>query len=469
MSWYPGSPVDYLLHCATVAEESRICDTEGRCITYSGLLVAASRVAEKFSGLVKEGSVAAVAPVNNLPGLVALFAAWLAGLRVAVVDPLSGEWDLRVQLSQARPGLLVVSWDGVEMCRVAEGLGARCIVAEDLYDSVTGSTSPWEGYWRPRPWEELLYYFYAGIAGRSLPVAHTGASLAASGMLTATHFGLEQGSRVYVPVPISHGLGLQIAVFGAMYTCSSIVLYTKRGPLDPREAARSLAESRASHVFSVPLYYKAVLKTGYRGHNGLVAAISAGSPMLPGLQREWRSRTGAPLLQLYGMTEALPITATRPGDPDCSIGRPLPGIETRIMGRSDEGELLVRGPVVMKRYLDEEENEKAFLGRGWLRTGDVVRIDSSGNYYFVRIVKPMLKYKAYPVLIRDLKELLTQHPDVAKAEIMSVDMGDLGEAAAARVWLRKGARVSEHELLEWVNSRVAPYRRLYRVEVMGYA
>ena len=457
--------MDMLLGCAT-SHPTRVFvrDTESRSLSYQEFLGKAIGVSRVISTRTR-GDTVAVAPINSVPGLVAIYAAWLAGKRVAIIDPLSGPWDLEKQLSQVGAGLLVTHSGFAENhCSVAKKLGAGCLVAEKLYSSTGGS--PGEDYERPMPWDEILIYFYAGIAGRTLPVIHTGASLASSAWLTARHYGYEPGWRIYVPVPISHGLGLHVGSFSPTATCSELVLYTKKGPLDPSEAARSLAESKASIVFGVPLYYKALLKAGYRGHRELVAAVSAGAPLSPELQEEWKRKTGTELLQMYGMTEALPLLASRPGDPPGALGRPLPGIEARLTGYP-EGELLVRGPVVMKRYGDPEANNEAFLS-GWLRTGDIIRLSEQGYYYFVRIVKPMVKYKAYPVLLGDLEELLLSHPDVARVELGSVDLGDLGEAPVARIWLRRGSRVSAHEVQEWVNSRVAAWKQLYRVTIAGY-
>ena len=463
-AWYPGSPLDMLLECATSSPgKVFVSDTEGRRLSYYDFFVTATRVAELIR---PRGGVVAVAPINSVPGLLAVYAAWLSGRAVAIIDPLSGPWDLARQLGQVRARLLIThEWFAEQHCGAAAKLGTRCLVAEKLYEQARAGKTTRE-YERPRPWDEQLIYFYAGIAGKTLPVIHTGASLASSAWLTMMHYGYEPEWRVYVPVPISHGLGLHIGAFSPTASCSSLILYTKKGPLDPSEAAQSLASSRASIVFGVPLYYRALLKAGYRGHPGLVYAVSAGAPLSTELQQEWRRRTGAPLLQMYGMTEALPLIASKPHDPLGSLGKPLPGIETRLT-EEPEGELLARGPVVMKGYGDPEANKKAFAN-GWLRTGDVLRRDEEGYYYFVRIKKPMLKYKAYPVLLGDLEELLLSHPDVVGAELGSTDLGDLGEAPVARVWLRRGSKASGATIQSWVNEKIAPWKRLYKVTIAGY-
>jgi len=475
---YPETMVEALLcRQGEVGEKDAVVDTEDYTLSYEQLLARASRAARVLSehyGL-GEDNVAAIAPINKAEAVIGLYAVWLTGAAAAVLDPLSHSMDLEMQLRQIAPRLMITH-RGMEdtHCTVTEKLGARCIVAEELTREA-GDGAPWEGYTRPRAWDTAVIYFYAGIAGRTLPVLHAHSGIAASAHTVAAYYGLGPEDKVFASAPISHALGLQISVLSALYAGGTAVLYTKRGRLNPGHAAETLASSRATMVLGAPGFYQAILRAGYRGHEALRYAVSAGAPLPKETQEGWLKATGVELLQLYGMTEAAPLTATLPGDnPPGSIGRPMPGVEARLADPEDPGkpaegagELLARGPMVMRGYGDPEETRRAVLPGGWLRTGDILAADEEGRFYFRGVRKRMLKYKGYPIFPRDLELILEQHPAVARAVVEGEPAGDLGQIPVAKVWLRRGASATREELLNWVNSRVASYKQLRRIEIVG--
>ena len=454
--------------CSATSSESLVTDTQGKKLSYSELVSRASRVAKI---LVEEygiwSSNIAVAPINSLDFLVIILASWMTGSVVAIIDPLSHSMDLEQQLAQVKPRLLVTPRDfSTRHCGVAEKTGARCVLAEELVEEADTGTG-WESYYRPRGWDDALIYFYAGIAGRTMPVIHAHSGVAASAYTVTQHYNLSNSDRVLVVSPISHALGLQISLLAGIAAGAAVGLYTRTKSLDPSYAARTMKEFDPSLVLAAPGFFKALLEAGYRGNPGLRYPVSAGAPLPPGLQEEWRKVTGVELLQLYGMTEAAPVSATLPGEnPPGSIGKPMPGIEVRLDNSNSVGELLVRGPVVMKGYADPGETRKAFTRDGWLRTGDIIEI-REGFLYFRGVKKRMIKYKGYPVFPRDLEIILEQHPAVSRAAVRGEPREDVGQIPVAEIWLRPGARVSKEELLEWVNSRVAPYKRIRKIILRG--
>jgi len=455
-----------------------LLDTEGAALSYEELLGLAAGMASVLSGRLglQPGGSVALAPLNKAEAVAALYAAWLAGLEAVVVDAAGPAEDLEFQLSMRRPAVLLTH-EGLEgrHCPAAERLGARCVGFEWLARAAREAPRPPPGgLARPRPWDVAVVYFYAGVAGRTLPVLHTHAGLAASAAVTAAHYGLGPGDRSFASAPVSHALGLQISTLAALYAGASAVLYTKRGRLDPRHAAEALASSAASIVLGAPGFYQALLDAGYRGHRGLRYAVSAGAPLPRATQEQWLRATGVELLQLYGMTEAAPLTATLPGDnPAGSIGRPMPGVELRLVdpetlsgaGRGP-GEALARAPHVMAGYGDPGATGEALLPGGWLRTGDILEADEEGHLYFRGVRKRMLKYKGYPIFPRDIELLLEQHPAVARAEVYPVETPH-GQAPGARLWLRPGARASAEEIMEWANRRLAGYKRIREVRVVA--
>ena len=460
---YPSSVVD-MVFCSASSSNSLVTDTLGSKLGYSELMSKASRVARVLAEKHKAwANTVAIAPINSVDFLVAIIASWMTASVAAIIDPLSHSMDLEQQLTQIKPRLVITSRDfATRHCDVAEKTRARCLLAEKLLEEAGAGTS-WEHYYRPRGWDDALIYFYAGIAGRTMPVIHTHSGVAASAYTVIQHYNLDSDDKVLVVAPISHALGLQISLLAGVAAGAAIGLYTRTKSLDPSHAAATMRDLNPSLVLAAPGFFKALLEAGYSGNPGLRYPVSAGAPLPRSLQEEWRKITGVELLQLYGMTEAAPVSATLPGEnPLGSIGKPMPGIEVRLDNGGNIGELLVRGPVVMKGYSEPEESRRAFTRDGWLRTGDIIEI-RDGFLYFRGVKKRMIKYKGYPVFPRDLELVLEQHPAVSKAVVRGEPREDVGQIPVAEIWLRPGAEASEKELLEWVNSRVAPYKRIRKI------
>jgi long-chain acyl-CoA synthetase len=176
----------------------------------------------------------------------------------------------------------------------------------------------------------------------------------------------------------------------------------------------------------------------------------------------------------YGLTETSPTThvhpdeAPRPG----TCGTPISDTEQRIVdaetGRDlppgEAGELLIKGPQVMRGFWGHPEATAEVLREGWLHTGDIGFVDPDGYLTVVDRKKDMIKYKAYPVAPFELEEVLMQHPAVADCAVVGAPGPDGFEVPKAYVVLRPGARGDADELMAFVADRVAPYKKVRQVE-----
>jgi long-chain acyl-CoA synthetase len=161
---------------------------------------------------------------------------------------------------------------------------------------------------------------------------------------------------------------------------------------------------------------------------------------------------------VYGMSEAAVSSANlveqlqRPG----TVGRPLPGVEVRI----DDGELLVRGrDVVMKGYFNRPEANAEAFRNGWFHTGDLARMDAEGYLYIVDRKTDMVVSGGYNVYSKEVEQVLGQHPDIADAAVVGVPDALYGEAVAAFVQPRPGARLSAEGVMEHCRARLAGYKK----------
>jgi acyl-CoA synthetase (AMP-forming)/AMP-acid ligase II len=181
--------------------------------------------------------------------------------------------------------------------------------------------------------------------------------------------------------------------------------------------------------------------------------------------------------QGYGMTEASPVThivpdelaAQMPG----SIGVPAPNTECRLVDiatgkdapAGEPGELWIRGPQVMEGYLgNREATARTIDADGWLRTGDVARVDEDGAFVIVDRVKELIKYKGYQIAPAELEALLLTHPTIADAAVIPLPDDEAGEVPKA--FVVPSGPITLEDVTAFVAERVAPYKRVRAVELV---
>jgi acyl-CoA synthetase (AMP-forming)/AMP-acid ligase II len=203
--------------------------------------------------------------------------------------------------------------------------------------------------------------------------------------------------------------------------------------------------------------------------------LSGAAPLDAELARACAERLGCDVVQGYGLTETSPVTHITPlgapGRPG-SVGPLAPGTEARIVdvatgedvSGGEAGELLIRGPQVMKGYLNNEAATGAVLEDGWLHTGDVATVDADGWFSIVDRIKELIKYKGYQVAPAELEAVLLTHPAVADACVIGIRDEEAGEVPKGFVVLH--GTVTADELMEHVAARVAPYKKVRLIEVI---
>jgi acyl-CoA synthetase (AMP-forming)/AMP-acid ligase II len=204
--------------------------------------------------------------------------------------------------------------------------------------------------------------------------------------------------------------------------------------------------------------------------------ISGAAPLDAELAGRAEARIGAPIRQGYGMTELSPVShksrlARVEETPPGSVGALIPNTEARLVDpetgedvpEGEEGEIWVRGPQVMKGYLNNPSaTSETLVEDGWLRTGDIGRIDENGFLYVVDRLKELIKYKGYQVPPAELEAVLVSHPKVKDAGVIGVPNAEGEEVPKACVVCDDG--LEAEELIAYVADRVAPYKRVREVE-----
>jgi long-chain acyl-CoA synthetase len=210
---------------------------------------------------------------------------------------------------------------------------------------------------------------------------------------------------------------------------------------------------------------------------GLRLGVSGAAPCPWDLAEAWRAKTGVRIVRGYGMTELfrpLSYLAEDPTDyPDC-VGRPVPGVEIRVIDdeggptkAGEVGELLIRSPAAMDGYLGSPEDTRAVLRDGWFQTGDLARVTPDGYVAIAGRKRERILRGGYSVFPAEVEGVLLAHPAVAEAAVVAVPHPELGEEVAAFVALRPGSAAGADELIGWCRERLAGFKYPRKVTLLS--
>lgn len=203
------------------------------------------------------------------------------------------------------------------------------------------------------------------------------------------------------------------------------------------------------------------------------------APLAPEVARRVKELIGIPIVQAYGLTETSPLTHFNPIQEDRikleSVGLAMSDQEQRIvdletgkdLGPGQAGEVVVKGPHVMKGYWKNPEETQRIIKDGWLYTGDIGMLDEDGYLYILDRKKEMIKYKGFAVAPAEVEAVLHQHPAVGDCAVIGKPDPEAGEIPKGLVLLKEGIQVSKEELIQFVAERIAGYKKLREIEFVS--
>jgi len=294
----------------------------------------------------------------------------------------------------------------------------------------------------------------------------------------------EEGKEV-VPalLPFYHIYGQVVVMLNGLTQGSTLLLFTTP---DLEEILSAMERYRATVFYSVPTAYQFLKdydKTDRFNWKGLKMITSGADTLHESTVMDWERRTGSKIIEGYGLTECSAVSHVNPlGRPKIgSFGVPLPNVGAAIINHEtgeylppgEVGELIIEGPNNMKGYWKRPEDTRESLieldGRTWFRTGDLVRMDDEGYFFFYDRKKDLIKYKGYSVFAREIEEVLHQHPKVKAAGVLGVPDPGVGQLIKAIVVLETDARgkVTEEEIVKYCEENLAHYKVPKIVEFRG--
>jgi long-chain acyl-CoA synthetase len=271
-------------------------------------------------------------------------------------------------------------------------------------------------------------------------------------------------------IPFFHVFGMTSCMNLSIYAGNTILLLPR---FDIEEVLSTIKTEQPTVFPGVPTMYVALTnhpKAEEYGINSIKTCNSGSAPMPVELLKEFERKTNSKILEGYGLSEASPTTHCNPPFADRkpgTVGIGFPGTEYKVVDvatgaeeveTNQLGELIIKGPQVMKGYWNNLEETANTLRDGWLYTGDIAKVDEKGYVSIVDRKKDMIIASGYNIYPRDIEEVLYEHPAVQEAVVIGIPDSYRGETVKAYIVLKEGKNATEEEITKFCKERLSPYK-----------
>jgi len=283
--------------------------------------------------------------------------------------------------------------------------------------------------------------------------------------------GNESPVTILAVIPFFHVYGMTTAMNLGILIGAELLLLPK---FHTKEVLRFIEKYRPQIFPGIQAMYLAIghyPKVRKYDLSSLRVALSGAGPLMHEVQEQFERVTGGRIVEGYGLSEASPVTHANPifGRRKVgSIGLPWPDTEARIVdietGKKallvgETGELVIRGPQVMKGYWNKPAETELALQDGWLHTGDIARMDEDGYFFIVDRIKDMIKTVGENVYPREVEEVLYMHPKVKEAVVVGLPHEEyLGEKIKAFIVLKEGTTATAGEIIQYCREKLSKFK-----------
>ncbi len=323
--------------------------------------------------------------------------------------------------------------------------------------------------------DTALFQYSGGTTGLSKGVVATHYNLVANTyQIDAWNPKSIEGQEiVLMAIPLYHAYGMVVGLNYGIKIGASFVMVPD--PRDIKDVLENAVKYKATIYPGVPAMYNAInnnadVRAGKYDLSSIKVCISGSAPLMRETKLKFEEITGAVLAEGFGLSETPVATHCNPIiglNKTGSIGMPFPDVDCRIISLDDDvtemstgeiGELIIKGPQVMKGYHNMPTETANALRDGWLYTGDIAYMDEDGYFYIVDRKKDMIKPGGFQVWPREVEEVLSTHPAVLEVGVGGIPDPESGEAVKAWVVLKPGCTTTEHELKEFARKDLAGYK-----------
>ena len=499
---------DFLARSVQRFPEKMALNFQGCCITYSQLQDMVRRFATCLHAFgIRKGDAVALLLPNVIPCVAAYYAVLQIGAVTVMNNPLYSDRELEYQFNDSGAKILVTldllanrmidlrpktSIKQIVYTSIGDylpfpknllfplvakkrRLAANVKPAVDLY-----RWKPLLASTRPDPPQVALsfddvamYQYTGGTTGISKGVMLTHGNLSRQVQQGAAWFpGFGAGEIMLGALPFFHVFGLTVSMNLAIYFGWGNVLVPKPQATELLEA---IAKFRPSFAPLVPTMFIGILRhpeVDKADLTSIKACFSGSAPLPVEVIKEFEQRTGATIVEGYGLTESSPVTHVNPfgsgGQRKVgSIGVPISDTLARVVDLGDgstdlppgkSGELLVKGPQIMMGYLNRPDETLNTLTDGWLHTGDIATMDEDGYFFIVDRKKDMIISSGYNIYPRDVEEVFFEHPKVAEATAIGIPDAKRGENVKVFIVLKAGQTATQEEMIAYCDGKLAKYK-----------
>jgi long-chain acyl-CoA synthetase len=506
---YPDIPVHQLLENAAKSHPNSVATIfMGGKLAYSQLLDKAHRFATALAALgLKKGDRVGLMLPNCPQMVIAYYGVLKAGGVVVALNPLYVEREIQHQVTDSGAKIIValdLMYDRV--ARIREAAGLEAFIWTSIKDFLPFPLSalypvkakkagqrvgvpPGPGYhqfvdllrqYEPKPpvyefdpAEDLCCLQYTGGTtgvSKGCMLTHRNMVVNAIQVSKWTPEVNVGNERILTVLPLFHSYGMTCCMNVSAVVAATMILIPR---FIVEDMLKAIARYKPSLFPGTPTMYIAINNhPDAKKYNlkSIQACVSGSAPLPVEVQKTFEASTGGHLVEGYGLSEASPVTHSNPLfglQKSGSIGIPYPDTVSKVVDLEtgetevplgETGELIIRGPQVMKGYWNRPDETEITLRNGWLYTGDIAKMDEEGYTYIVDRKKEMIIAGGFNIYPRDIEEVLYEHPAILEAAAIGVPDEYRGETVKVFVVLREGEKLTEEELIEYCRGKLARFK-----------
>jgi long-chain acyl-CoA synthetase len=456
-------------------------------ITYAELDKATDKLAAALiDNGIKRGDTVVLFLPNSFEFVIGYYGILKAGASVVPVNPLYKGEELKFQINDSEASAIIADADSlstIQAIRNSTGLKFVVISGISKSEKVISLQTILDEYnsalFSPvkiDPMEDIAAIEYTGgTTGPPKGAMLTHFNLVANAIQNAVWLGWSHRDIIVGLLPFYHSWGACTCVNSAIYSGSRVIIITR---FDAEDLLDTIQREKATILYGAASMFTMLVANPVLTQYDLssLKCVKAGAMLIPAeTKSKWEQITGVTMVLGYGLSEASPETHDSPLDrivPE-TIGIPIMDTDARIVdektGLTDmplgkTGELIIRGPQVMKGYLKRPDENIAALRDGWLYTGDLATMSEDGYFRIIDRKKEIIKYKGYTIAPGEVESVLYQHNAIKECAVVGRPDPAFGEIPKAFVVLLEGYDASAEEIIEFCKQRISPYKRIREVE-----
>lgn len=484
---YPEIPLfEFLSNAAGKYPANIAFSYQQGSLTYAELDITTSKLAAYLNDIgIKKGDSVVLFLPNGLEFVIGYYGILKAGGIVSPANPLYKGEELKHQLNDCGATAIITDGNSYPVVReIKDETGLKTVILSDT-EGIEEALSlaeiltrypPAPPAFDIKPKEDIAAIEYTGgTTGFSKGAMLTHYNLVANAIQNAAWFGWSDKDVIIGVLPFYHSWGACTCVNSPIYIGARVIMLPR---FDAEELFMTIERERATVLYGAASMFTMLVSSPLIREYDLSSLkyVKAGAmPIPPEIKERWEQLTSVKMVLGYGLSEACPEThdsplqRVKPG----TVGIPIMDTDARIMDEAtgetelplgEVGELVIKGPQVMKGYLNRPEDDKEALRDGWLYTGDLALMDEEGYFRIVDRKKEIIKYKGYTIAPAEVESVLYEHPAVRECAVVGKPDPLAGEVPKAYVVVKEGCTLSEEEVIRFCEQRVAPYKKVREVE-----